>query len=240
MSVNMRLLCPIFLLCACGNNEAAMTCRVGQMSVYCLDAVAIVARTSESVVLSDIEINDLYSVVREPPIRHPFLRFARADYQSENDPARFTIETSHPSLRAAWRLGEIRTGDSLVDSVFLDNGADTIVSWFDTQGNTIFYVGFVRPLNWRTFNPLVATIPNTIVNDNPQPPSRNNIVILETGPESVRLRYDVGWGDCPSGCIWQHRYEVTVAGSDVMLTDLGGDPIPPEMEAAASQIPPPE
>ncbi len=42
-----------------------------------------------------------------------------------------------------------------------------------------------------------------------------------------RITFTSGWGDCPAGCISQHRwiFEVTAVGA-VTLADESGDPLP--------------
>jgi hypothetical protein len=45
-------------------------------------------------------------------------------------------------------------------------------------------------------------------------------------PGSWRVTYTIGWGDCPSGCIYQHvwTYEVAADGT-VTLKSQTGDPL---------------
>ncbi len=45
-------------------------------------------------------------------------------------------------------------------------------------------------------------------------------------PGSWRVTYTIGWGDCPSGCIYQHvwTYEVAADGT-VKLVSETGDPL---------------
>ena len=47
----------------------------------------------------------------------------------------------------------------------------------------------------------------------------------------------IGWGDCPSGCIHEHRwtYAVSEAGA-VQPVDEAGDPVPPEIGVAGMVV----
>jgi len=39
-------------------------------------------------------------------------------------------------------------------------------------------------------------------------------------------RYWLGWGDCPSGCINGHQWEIKVSGQEITLWKESGDPLP--------------
>ena len=41
---------------------------------------------------------------------------------------------------------------------------------------------------------------------------------------SYYIRY--GWGDCPSGCIYNHFWRFSINGQIVTLLEEGGDPLP--------------
>jgi hypothetical protein len=48
------------------------------------------------------------------------------------------------------------------------------------------------------------------------------------GQDGYRVRINMGWGDCPSGCIEHHTwtYEVSPDG-EIKLIGQSGDPVPP-------------
>ena len=46
--------------------------------------------------------------------------------------------------------------------------------------------------------------------------------------DGFEVEFRVGWGDCPAGCIEEHRWTFRVAADGaVELVGEGGDPIPP-------------
>jgi len=53
----------------------------------------------------------------------------------------------------------------------------------------------------------------------------NNIEMTEYGTE-ITLKYSVGWGDCPAGCISRHYWEFRI-NEDCEVEFLGnsGDPL---------------
>jgi hypothetical protein len=50
---------------------------------------------------------------------------------------------------------------------------------------------------------------------------------VATTADGWQVRIRIGWGDCPAGCISQHRWVYAVSGSgEVSLVDEEGDPLP--------------
>ena len=56
-------------------------------------------------------------------------------------------------------------------------------------------------------------------------------------PDGWEVVVRIGWGDCPSGCIHEHRwtYAVSEAGT-VRLVDESGDPMPPDVGVAGTVL----
>jgi hypothetical protein len=50
---------------------------------------------------------------------------------------------------------------------------------------------------------------------------------VTTTPDGYQVNIELGWGDCPAGCINRHRWSYSVArdGSTTLLSDTG-EPVP--------------
>jgi hypothetical protein len=55
---------------------------------------------------------------------------------------------------------------------------------------------------------------------------------VTTTPDGYQVNIELGWGDCPAGCINRHRWNYSVApdGSTTLLSDTG-EPVPSNFPA---------
>ncbi|RUT78515.1 hypothetical protein [Ancylomarina longa] len=55
----------------------------------------------------------------------------------------------------------------------------------------------------------------------------SQIELIDSSPDQINLVFSYGWGDCPSGCIHRHYWDLSVSGSGIVeLIRESGDKLP--------------
>lgn len=136
------------------------------------------------------------------------------------------VEDAAPWM-PAWKQGILSTGDAPIDSLITRYGLtlDRVrqTSWgyasvelLATQGKNITALA-------PRFKGLVHirdAWPNGIGGDGAD-------ITATRDAEGVTLRYHIGWGDCPSGCIYEHAWIFRVTNSGkVTLLEITGPNLP--------------
>jgi hypothetical protein len=159
--------------------------------------------------------------------RYPVLTdvHARSDYVRTD---LLVAVSNNASWLANWKSGNPQTGEAGLDSLLHEFDFDAVREELLTAADrTWFRVTFGQPLSMdrlaaqlRTASPNIPAVqPNAFAGDG------DNIVASSSSVGRV-LTFSKGWGDCPSGCIHRHSWEVTIAPSGALSVREFGDPLP--------------
>lgn len=139
---------------------------------------------------------------------------------------RLNLVLTPPTWAKAWRLGERLTGDPTVDSLVVRH--DLEVEYYYDGASFGHLVTLFSP---KTIN-IAALAERFALIDGVRWASSQEIIgdgndIAAEGDTGLDLRYSVGYGDCPSGCIHRHWWRFRVGGDGtVEYLGSGGDPLP--------------
>jgi hypothetical protein len=116
---------------------------------------------------------------------------------------------SSASWTSVWRRGEERTGNAEVDDVMETYGL-RVRAYHDWSFSHVAVLEAEEPLNLLALGRVLErmdgvryTEPNGMAGDGPD-------IRAHVGDGFVRLDYSIGWGDCPSGCIYRRYWRFTV------------------------------
>lgn len=159
----------------------------------------------------------------------PILGHPPAAQRWESGP---TVTTAVEPIARAWTAGWVGTGVAALDAITAAAGIDTVQR---APGSDIYLLSASR----RTLVPahVVAAIAAAAL---PGVAASSETGMLTTPGEEITLeaplsaavvpvRFQIGWGDCLSGCFGQHFWRVDLTATTATLRDEWGAPIPPEV-----------
>lgn len=225
---------------ACGNADPPCPRdSPGTQQPYCLVSIALATRSASSLFVTQDEVDAAYELLRPAWLEEPMLRTARVSYEGEG-PLRFDILSSYPPIEAAWPNGEIRTGDATVDALFADQGADDAVLQVSGAEPWQYSITYPHATSLRVLQQRLQAIPSTSLEPDVPFPSTPPDILVSNDGGSTTVIFEIGWGDCASGCLYVHTWQMIVAADGShQLTDVGGDAVPAAMAEAAAAMPPP-
>ena len=131
-----------------------------------------------------------------------------------------------PTWAEAWRPGERLTGDPAVDSLVLGHDLE-LEHYYDGAS----FGDLVTLFSPKAINVTALAVQFELI-DGVRWASGQEIIgdgndIAAEGDTRLDLRYSVGYGDCPSGCLHRHWWRFRI-GDDGSVEYLGswGDPLP--------------
>ncbi len=189
------------------------------------------------------------SVYIPPVLYNPVLQALSAVFNATQYPERDTVTECLDILAAAspvspigitlvvddtsalWaknlHQGIFPTGNATLDDLFLRFKLVKTSSYQFSK--FFFFIENEDPLNTVALAKLFNSIPDTHADPNGTIGDGNDIR-LETGAGGVTLRYRVGWGDCPAGCIFKRSWTFLVfPDCSVQFLGAQGDMLTPEV-----------
>ena len=206
--------------------EGAMITRANR-SLYSDDAMILAARQATSPWIPADAAAAFDRDLRTIRSRYPVLTavHARADYVRTD--LLIAVSNTAPWLNN-WKAGTANTGEARLDALLQEFDVDAVRdALLTTADRTWFRVEFAQPLSMdrladrvRTASPNIPSVePNAYAGDG------DNIVNSSSAGGRV-LTFSKGWGDCPSGCIYRHSWEVSIASSGDLSVREFGNPLP--------------
>jgi hypothetical protein len=142
----------------------------------------------------------------------------------------------HPS----WMPGEIIVGmTEAAFAAFLDGtftGFDDLLAAYPLAGFTPFsfieavHMVFVEPLHPENLALLFAAIDGVTYAEPNHVGGDGDDITIEALGSYVFKR---GWGDCPSGCIYNHYWRVEIQDGTAVIVEEWGDELPVAVQAAS-------
>ena len=124
-----------------------------------------------------------------------------------------TIKDDAP-WRAAWEAGTVKTGNAVVDAYLIPYDIQSVESLGAASGGEeTFVIGLRQSLNIPALAaPLKATSASILAVDADGVIGDGDRIVLTRQSDGTRIyAISKGWGDCASGCISRHTYQVTLA-----------------------------
>lgn len=157
-------------------------------------------------------------------IRSAYPILARIHARPRSEPKTLLV-TLHPAapFRDAWIAGTLTTGDT---------GLDALLTQFNATGvrhltGDLFVITFAQWLNTNRLAGAVKAASTQIRGAGENLTVGDGDQILRSEVDGVRTYAFVqGWGDCPAGCIYRHRWNVSIAPDGTLSVTESGSPLP--------------
>ena len=221
---------------------------------FSLDALILAARLAQEPWLSAETAATLDADLEQIRARFPQLQEVHAWPDNPMTELSITLDLDAPWLET-WKSEQLTTGDAAVDGLLQEFGALTIrdyigprqyrserfIQWLEEKRHyRYFYLTFAHPFNLRPLAERIQAASRYFhgVGGGGNAGDGDRITFEQIGA-SKRYTFSHGWGDCPSGCIHRHSWEVTLLpDGDLRLREYG-DPLPPPPEVYAPAPTPP-
>lgn len=153
---------------------------------------------------------------------YPVLATLHARPRSEPRTLLVTLKAGAP-FADAWRAGTLTTGDAKFDALLTDYNAVSVRS---LSGDT-FVVTFAQWLNTTRLATAVKAASGQVsaAGENFTVGDGNQIYRSVSGG-ARGYAFVKGWGDCSAGCIFKHRWNVTVSADGALSMTESGSPLP--------------
>lgn len=169
------------------------------------------------------EIDEILERARAVDSGHGQIRFSSMRALPAQMLDAVSLTTTDSSIEERWDAGEPLTGNEELDLFLqsLEPGGirRTILNYFELR--------FAR---WVKIETLVARLEEfEHMQAWERPYGDGDDILLAEEADGSLVRFIVKWGDCPSGCIWSHWWEVRVPRDPSLAAALvgeGGDPVP--------------
>jgi hypothetical protein len=212
------LFSTVAVLAGCGDSDRSQ-CSLADWTPQssdrdCRSAIVLTERSSSEVQLSQTAVDVAYEQVRDAKVLDCAMSAAMAVPHAGTVTGVYAM-TTLPEVTGPWTAGDVMTGVSTVDDLFLANGAQDVAVSGDG-----YVIEFLPPVSVYELAQRAEAI-GISVETEPVGPSDNDIVETPDG-----LRISIGWGDCSSGCLGTHDWLVEFAGKSATITEEGGDTIP--------------
>jgi hypothetical protein len=123
------------------------------------------------------------------------------------------VQPSDPALLAAWKAGNLTSGNTAVDLLLADFGATGVSAVFQDY----FQLDFARPLRMDRLATLLHALPGIRSSETNGTLGDGDDVRVETTTGGYLVTFDHGTGDCPAGCI-SHELTKVFVGDDGTVT----------------------
>lgn len=128
----------------------------------------------------------------------------------------------------AWKSGTLTTGDAAVDALLTRHHVTEVRFQWAYSDHAWFMLKTGQPLNTRAFSALLKdSSPQFLYVESNGIVGDGSRITFEQAENARRYTFSVGWGDCPSGCIYRHSWEFTLVGGDIQLREFGA-PLNPD------------
>jgi hypothetical protein len=126
---------------------------------YCRNAMNLAIHYGAHVLITQEEVDRYYRIAAAVYIAEPITRMAGATTVTDA----YTVEltSTYGPIVSKWESGVIVTGDSVVDSLFAEQGALSVSYPFPSIEPPSFIVGFPSPVNIYVVAQRLAAIPDT-------------------------------------------------------------------------------
>ncbi|MEO6760090.1 MAG: T9SS type A sorting domain-containing protein [Saprospiraceae bacterium] len=147
-------------------------------------------------------------------------------------PIAFTLSADTSELWAKkLYLDYYPTGDSIVDDLLVRYHLRKTSSILGDQ--YLFHFQVTQPVNTVALAALFDSVPNSFAEAEFSLGETFNIT-LDTVADGLQLTYEVGWGDCPAGCIAHRRWTFLVRPDcSVQFLGVEGNPLTAEVPCNA-------
>jgi len=207
-----------------------------QRDAYCRSATTLAVRDGAALHADQSEVDQIYATLVPAWRALPLTRLAETSPGPFLSLTEVDVWSTNPTVAAAWRAGQVATGDPAIDAVFAGNGVVAVEGGGDFP---IFTLSLDEPTNMSAYAPLVASVPDTMFAPFQISPNGIDIALSWDGADQ-RALFSIGWEDCFSGCAFRHSLVVRLPGDGTTaLIREYGDEIPDYVLAQADAIAPP-
>lgn len=205
---------------------------------YCRNATNLAIRYSDKIVVAQADVDYYYDLSAKAYMKEPITRLAGAATATDSILA-VPLFTRNASIIGAWGSGQLVTGDVAADALFAANSMVNVEPWLPPEGDEYsFNATFPTPISYDALDRRIGEVADTRLAGT-QDRSYNDVSVVSTG-DPVKLHMVGGWGDCFPGCAYFHSWDADIYSSgEVIVTDLGGDPIPSEIASIVLASPDP-
>jgi hypothetical protein len=234
------LILSLLAVVGCGDNTAVCggNWKDNDPAGICYAAQTFAARDSASVVLDVDEIERYAEPWRRAVDREPILR-GRVPQTYRNTPAAIIqINTTNALVIDAWAKQQVRTGIASFDAVISELGAVTIEPRYapDPAPGSPWYfeVHETSVYSEEQLNDVLAA-DAAWLND-PMSAARDDgewtwVRASGSAGSVAQVDFRFGWGDCFVACAGFHSVRAVIQpDGDATVYDLGGDPLPPNLQ----------
>ncbi len=216
----MKLLAlTVVLISGAGCSAGPEPCRLADypdVGEACRDSMRIAARATTSLRPSQSEVDSRHALLSTA--RNADARLDAVHDHSVETLDAVSVETGNTDAKAAWTTGRITTGIADVDSLVQAAGGVAV-----SAEGAGFILRFATPVNVERVKSSLEAAGDFAVGPGPGDMDGGTITLVEPG--SARFAYR--WGDCLSGCIYEHDWTVRVNGDRASVVEEGGDELPP-------------
>jgi hypothetical protein len=237
-----RTLIVAFLFAGCGD-AVDDQCRYGARTDGCYAAMYFAARDSQDLVPPQSQVNEYFDRWRRVIEAEPVLT-SRLPQRYRTDPSAPLIYTRNQRVIAAWSEGTIHTGDAGFDALVTELEPQMLNPFWRDLGDGSFYFSLVVQVifNEEVLHTRLLAV-DSWLSDAAQRPRDDGTWswdAVDRNAATANIVFTFGWGDCLVVCDGFRTLRAVVpADSVATVYDLGGDPLPPQIELSPNTIPPP-
>ncbi len=122
-----------------------------------------------------------------------------------------------------WLNGNMDTGIAGIDSL-IANYVTEILFIFESQGGYTFRLKTNVPINYFALKDKLEKTAEFRYIEPEIMVGESNHISFTDGNQKI-YQYTIGWGDCPSGCIYHYHWKIKVTDQVITLLEEYGDPL---------------
>lgn len=242
-----RLLVTVTTAAACGDGHpiACSTASWGGSSrgATCLAAQIFVTRDTASLIPSELDLDRYLDRWSRAATAEPLL-LGKVPQRYPDLPGSPLIYTQNVDVISAWDAGDVSTGVVAFDQIIgeldpiavarsgrVGDGEDH----FLLQERSVFSASLLDTALASTSSMMEPVVKKTRAEDGVWIWSASS----GTGndDDTAQVDYTFGWGDCFVGCTGLHTLRAIISPSEAQVFDLGGDPLPNDIQLSPSTQP---
>lgn len=236
-----RTLTVAVLVAACGGS-ADEQCRYGHRLDGCYAALYFAARDSEELVPAQSLVDEYFDRWRRTIEAEPILT-SRLPQRYRTDPSAPLIYTTNPRVIEAWKEGALRTGDAEFDELVAQLEPQRVhPNWRELDDGSFYFSLVVEAIfNEELLHDRLLALQSWLPDAAQRP--RDDGTWSWDGADlstaTATIVFTFGWGDCLVVCDGFRTLRAVVpTGLKATVYDLGGDPLPPNLQLSPDTIPP--
>lgn len=213
------LLALVAAALACGAPPSAEVC-ASHPEALALDPVYVTLGIQETIRLDQPLAETVADVIDRARTVEPHL--FRIHTRPPWSPDSLYIWAEREEVSQAWRAGELLTGVAELDFLLTEYFVSEVEASADRPDDFVVY--FAEPLNAARLLERFTAIEG-IAGSVLWAYGDSNEIDVALQEDGWHVTFTLGWGDCPAGCIYHHRWEVVVAdaGGEAVLLREGGE-----------------